>query len=55
MQIVAAQNEVTDAEFTNVVTDSRKAGHGDLFIALKGEKFDGHEFVKEVIAKVLDE
>ncbi len=51
MQIVAAQNEVTDAEFTNVVTDSRKAGHGDLFIALKGEKFDGHEFVKEVIAK----
>jgi UDP-N-acetylmuramoyl-tripeptide--D-alanyl-D-alanine ligase len=30
-----------------VETDSRKIRSGDLFLALKGEKFDGHEFVKQ--------
>ena len=29
-----------------VQTDSREIQSGDLFLALKGEKFDGHEFVK---------
>lgn len=29
-----------------VQTDSREIKAGDLFLALKGEKFDGHEFVK---------
>ncbi|WP_342347978.1 UDP-N-acetylmuramoyl-tripeptide--D-alanyl-D-alanine ligase [uncultured Nitrospira sp.] len=29
-----------------VKTDSREVKSGDLFLALKGEKFDGHEFVK---------
>lgn len=31
-----------------VTTDSRKAGKGELFVALKGEKFDGHKFLGEV-------
>ncbi len=35
----------------NVCTDSRQAGLGDLFFAIKGERFDGHEFLKEVAAK----
>src|ERR1035437_4573920 len=30
---------------TNVVIDSRKAKKGSLFVAIKGEKFDGHDFV----------
>lgn len=30
-----------------VKTDSREIKSGDLFLALKGEKFDGHEFVKK--------
>lgn len=29
-----------------VQTDSREIQSGDLFLALKGEKFDGHEFVQ---------
>lgn len=28
-----------------VTTDSRDAGPGDLFVALSGERFDGHEFL----------
>lgn len=35
----------------NVCTDSRQAKPGDLFFAIRGEKFDGHEFLNEVAAK----
>ena len=35
----------------NVCTDSRKAQAGDLFFAIKGEHFDGHDFLNEVAAK----
>ncbi len=35
------------ARFSGVTTDSRGVDAGDLFIALKGEKFDGHEYVAE--------
>lgn len=31
--------------------DSRKAGAGDVFIALRGERFDGHHFVADVASK----
>jgi len=34
-----------------VTTDSRKCGPGLLYIALKGERFDGNEFAHEAIAK----
>jgi UDP-N-acetylmuramoyl-tripeptide--D-alanyl-D-alanine ligase len=32
-------------------TDSRRVEPGDLFVALPGERFDGHSFVPEVAAK----
>ena len=31
--------------FTRVATDSRSLAAGDLFVAIKGERFDGHDFV----------
>jgi UDP-N-acetylmuramoyl-tripeptide--D-alanyl-D-alanine ligase len=34
-----------DASFTAVSTDSRSIGRGELFVALRGERFDGHEFL----------
>jgi UDP-N-acetylmuramoyl-tripeptide--D-alanyl-D-alanine ligase len=34
-----------------VCTDSRQIQAGDLFFALKGEKFDGHDFLGEVSKK----
>ncbi|HEX6529385.1 MAG TPA: UDP-N-acetylmuramoyl-tripeptide--D-alanyl-D-alanine ligase [Burkholderiales bacterium] len=40
-----------DVTFTGVSTDSRTLGKGDLFVALRGERFDGHDFLKTVAAK----
>jgi UDP-N-acetylmuramoyl-tripeptide--D-alanyl-D-alanine ligase len=36
---------------SRVCIDSREAQPGDLFVAIKGEKFDGHDFVGEVLGK----
>jgi UDP-N-acetylmuramoyl-tripeptide--D-alanyl-D-alanine ligase len=40
-----------DREFLAVATDTRKLAAGDLFVALTGERFDGHEFVAEAAGK----
>jgi len=37
--------------FRRVVTDSRTLEAGDLFVALQGERFDGHEFVAAALAQ----
>ena len=40
-----------DVRVEKVVTDSRLDVEGGLYIALKGESFDGHSFLGEVAAK----
>ena len=35
---------------TSVSTDSRDVELGTLFVAIKGERFDGHDFITEVFA-----
>ena len=40
-----------DVMFNSVGTDSRAVIPGMLFVALRGERFDGHDFVREVLAK----
>lgn len=35
-----------DCAFTSVSTDSRSLAEGDLFIALRGDHFDAHEFLE---------
>jgi UDP-N-acetylmuramoyl-tripeptide--D-alanyl-D-alanine ligase len=37
------------ASFDGVTTDSRQITHGDLFVALRGERFDGHDFVDQAL------
>ena len=41
----------TAAEITGVTLDSREAGEGSLFIAVKGDRFDAHDFVPDVLAR----
>jgi len=36
-----------NVEFERVTTDTRKAAKGDLFVALVGPNFDGHDFVEQ--------
>ncbi len=50
-EILGSPSNVIDAEIENVSSDSRDIRSGDLFVAIKGEKFDGHDFVADVIAK----
>ncbi len=38
-----------EAAFTGVTIDSRKIHEGDLFIALRGDRFDGHDFIQKAL------
>jgi UDP-N-acetylmuramoyl-tripeptide--D-alanyl-D-alanine ligase len=40
-----------DTLVQRVCTDSRQAQAGDVFFAVKGDRFDGHDFLNEVAAK----
>ena len=39
------------AQVRSVCIDSRIVKKGELFIAVKGDVFDGHDFIDDVIAK----
>ena len=47
-EVVQAVNgkcySIEDLEFTEITTNSREVRPGSLFVALVGERFDGHEF-----------
>ncbi len=40
-----------DVEISSITTDSRKTEEGCLFIAIKGERVDGHSFIPSVFEK----
>lgn len=40
-----------DAEITAVTYDSRQVGPGSLFVAIKGLRADGHDFVADAVAR----
>lgn len=40
-----------DAPLAGISTDTRTLGKNDVFFALKGERFDGHDFLKEAFEK----
>ena len=43
--------EAQGLEITGVTTDSRQVKSGDIFFAIQGENFDGHQFVEQAFAK----
>jgi UDP-N-acetylmuramoyl-tripeptide--D-alanyl-D-alanine ligase len=47
---LGARTSGGDMLFTGVSTDSRSIRTGDLFVALRGERFDGHDFLKAAAA-----
>lgn len=49
-RIVQGTMSGNDAEFTSVSTDSRSVKPGGLFVAVPGEKFDGHAFLSQASA-----
>src|SRR5438445_9969983 len=40
-----------DTRFDGVATDSRSLARGELFVALRGERFDGHDFLAAAAAR----
>jgi UDP-N-acetylmuramoyl-tripeptide--D-alanyl-D-alanine ligase len=40
-----------DRPLARVSTDTRTVQRGDLFVALKGESFDAHDFVRDAVAR----
>ncbi|MCR5808517.1 MAG: UDP-N-acetylmuramoyl-tripeptide--D-alanyl-D-alanine ligase [Clostridiales bacterium] len=47
------KGRLPEGEITDIVIDSRKASEGSLFIALKGEKVDGHSFINGLEGRIL--
>jgi len=50
-RILAGRRVGDNVRFLRVTTDSRALREGDLFVALKGERFDGHDFVPAALAQ----
>ncbi|MBD2540405.1 UDP-N-acetylmuramoyl-tripeptide--D-alanyl-D-alanine ligase, partial [Coleofasciculus sp. FACHB-SPT36] len=55
-QIIGAKPiNLSDAELARYVagitTDTRSLKPGEIFVALRGDKFDGHEFVETALEK----
>jgi len=47
----ALQRMVAETAISGITTDTRTVKPGELFVALEGEKFDGHNFVKQALEK----
>ena len=47
VEILNSPSQVVDVMIQNVSTDTRSITNGDAFLALKGEKFDAHDFAKQ--------
>jgi UDP-N-acetylmuramoyl-tripeptide--D-alanyl-D-alanine ligase len=48
LRVDLAQEDVT---YTGVSTDSRAIEEGQLYVALVGDRFDGHDFVAEAVSR----
>lgn len=52
VKVLAGQGSLSGKRrIRQISTDSRSVRRGDLFVALRGDRFDGHEFVPAVLAQ----
>lgn len=49
-EVLSAEPIDADGQITEVTTDTRRITPGCLFVALKGERFDAHDFAADAIA-----
>ena len=49
--ILHGKKGMEDVEVSSIVTDSRQAGPGALFAAIRGERVDGHRFIPAVFGQ----
>ncbi|MBD1924499.1 UDP-N-acetylmuramoyl-tripeptide--D-alanyl-D-alanine ligase [Microcoleus sp. FACHB-831] len=49
--VINLTDDILAKKATKIATDTRSLSAGDVFVALRGEKFDGHNFVKMAIEK----
>jgi len=40
-----------DITFSNLSTDTRTVATGDVFLAIEGERFNGHDFIEDALSK----
>ena len=48
-EFIGPISEANSIEFTSISTDTRTLQPGALYIAIKGENFDGHAFIKQAV------
>ncbi len=50
-RIIAAKSPESGkgVEITGISTDSRNINHGELFVPLRGERFDGHDYMSQAV------
>lgn len=41
--------KILDLNINKITSDSKKVGTGDVFVAIEGETFDGHDFIHEAV------
>ncbi len=49
--ITNVDKKFSKVKFSGIAFDSSKVKKGNIFFAIKGEKFDGHNFIKDAIRK----
>ena len=50
-RVTGGRLEGPNVELARVTTDTRTLVAGDLYVALKGERFDGNDFVAEALSR----
>lgn len=45
------KGEIPDIEISGISLDSQKIRPGNMFVALSGKKFDGRNYINDVISK----
>ena len=46
-QLFCNDEVLANTEVEDITTDSRKAGKGSLFVAIKGQNVDGHDYINQ--------